>query len=77
VVSIVGFNPNLIRVRDLTLLVIHTSMYTRVQVWLKKGHGVGSWTKVDKHHHKYYFSFDFVQLVHYLRSLKELIQYLG
>jgi hypothetical protein len=65
VVSIIGLNPDLARVGDLALFVNHIRMYTRVQVWLKIGHGIGSWTIVDKHHHRYYFSFVFIQYVDY------------
>jgi len=55
VVSIIGLNPNLIKVGDLVLLVTHIGMYMRVQVWLKIGHGVGIWITVDRHHYIYYF----------------------
>ncbi len=65
VVNIIGFNPNLTRVGDLALLVIHIGKYTKVQIWLKTKHGTRSWTTIDKHHHRYYFSFVFVQYVDY------------
>jgi hypothetical protein len=32
VVNIVGFNPDLARIRDLVLLITHTGMYTKVQI---------------------------------------------
>lgn len=35
VVIIIALNPNLVQVGDLVMQVIHTRMYTRVQVWLK------------------------------------------
>lgn len=35
VVIIIGLNPNLVQVGDLVMQVIHTRMYTRVQVWLQ------------------------------------------
>jgi hypothetical protein len=41
VVSLIGFNPDLIRTGDLVMLVIHTRMYTSVQIWLKIGDGTG------------------------------------
>jgi hypothetical protein len=65
VVSIIGLNPDLIRVSDLALLIIHIGMYTKVQIWLKIRHGVRSWATIDKHHHRYYFFFVLVQFVNY------------
>ncbi len=41
-VSIIGLNLDLAKVNDLVLVITHTSMYMRVQVWLKIGHGTGS-----------------------------------
>jgi hypothetical protein len=63
VVNIIGLNPNLTKVGDLVMFVTHIGMYMKVQVWLKTRHGAGSCITIDKHHHKYYFSFLFVQYV--------------
>jgi len=41
-VSIIGFNLELARIVDLALLVTHTAMYTRIQVWLTTRDGMGS-----------------------------------
>lgn len=65
VVNIIGLNPDLARVGDLALLVTHNRMYTKVEMWLKIRYGVGGWTTVDKHHHRYYFSSVFIQFVDY------------
>jgi hypothetical protein len=54
-VSIVKFNPNLVKVSDLTLLVTHTKMYTRVHIWLRIGDGVGGLTIVAQHQRIYIF----------------------
>ncbi len=40
-ISIIGINLDLARTRDLALLVIHTGMYIKVQVWLKTRDGIG------------------------------------
>lgn len=42
VVSIIGLNPYLARIGDLVIQGTHTRMYTRIQVWLKMGDGIGS-----------------------------------
>ncbi len=42
VVSIIGLNLDLTKVGDLALIVTHIGMYTRVQIWLRAGNGVGS-----------------------------------
>jgi hypothetical protein len=41
-VNIIGLNPKLARIVDLALLVTHTAMYIRIQVWLKTRDGMGS-----------------------------------
>jgi hypothetical protein len=41
-VNIIGLNTYLAKVGDLVMQVIHTRMYTRVQVWLKTGDGAGN-----------------------------------
>jgi hypothetical protein len=46
VVSIIGLNLDLAKVGDLALLVTHTIMYTNVQIWIKVGDGLGSWTTI-------------------------------
>jgi hypothetical protein len=45
-VSIIGLNPDLAKVGDLALLVTHTIMYTRVQIWPKARDGLGSRTTI-------------------------------
>ncbi len=35
VVNIIGLNMGLVQIGDLVIQVTHTSMYTRIQIWLK------------------------------------------
>jgi hypothetical protein len=44
VVTIIRLNPDLAKARDLALVVTHTIMYTKVQIWLRARDGIGSWT---------------------------------
>jgi hypothetical protein len=37
--SIVGLNPDLARIHDLALLITHTRMYMKVQIWLRTKDG--------------------------------------
>lgn len=65
VVNIIGFSLDLTRTKDLVLLVIHTGMYIKVQVWLKTRDRVGGYTTVARHQHIYYFSSIFIQSIEY------------
>jgi hypothetical protein len=42
VVSIIRLNPYLARIGYLIIQGIHTRMYTRIQVWLKRRDGIGN-----------------------------------
>ncbi len=60
VVCIIGLSLDLAKTRNLVVLITHIGMYTKVQVWLIIGDGVGGWATVVHHQHKYYFSSFFI-----------------
>jgi hypothetical protein len=43
IVTLVGVDPNEVRVGDIAVEVAHSGFYTRVQVWLKVRNGARGW----------------------------------
>ncbi len=47
IVTLVGIDPEEARVGDVTVEVVHSGFYTRVEVWLKVSDGTKGWASTS------------------------------
>ncbi len=56
VVTLVGIDPDEVRVEDIAVEVAHSGFYTRAKVWLKVRDGARGWVSISELQTQYYYT---------------------
>jgi len=48
VITLVGIDPEIVRVRDVTVEVAHNGFHTRAEVWLRVRNGADGWVSISQ-----------------------------
>jgi len=55
VVTLVGIDPKVARVRDIAVKIAHSGFHTRVEVWLRVRNGADGWVSISQLQTQYYY----------------------
>jgi hypothetical protein len=56
VMSLVGLDPEAVRVGDITVEISHSGFYTRARVWLKVTNGARAWVCTSELQENFYYT---------------------
>jgi hypothetical protein len=55
-VTLVGIDPEVVRVGDIAVEVAHSGFHTRTEVWLRVKNGVDRWASISQLHMQYCYA---------------------
>jgi len=55
VVTLVGIDPEVTRVKDIAIEIAHSGFHTRIKVWVRVRNGVDRWVSISQLQTQYYY----------------------
>jgi len=55
VITLVGIDPEVARVRDIAVKVAHSGFHSRAEVWLRARNGADGWVSISQIRTQYYY----------------------